>query len=120
MALKNYLNELVPDFPAEHAASLRTLIFLNFGLYLGRGHSGLGAADDARPDRARLLVSVEDLADTAVTDSQLTRNDAGPHSGRSHFDNLQPNVVWQRSAIDEDAPELVDPPLSCKHNGGEN
>ena len=50
-------------------------------------------------------------------DAQLSRDDAGPNPSRSHFDDLQANVVGQGTPIDEHATQLVDPTLSCRGEG---
>ena len=54
---------------------------------------------------------VEDLADTAVADPELPADDAGPHPGGRHLDDLEADVVGQRPAVDEDSPQLIDPSL---------
>jgi len=51
-----------------------------------------------------------------VTDAKLTRNDARPDAGRGHLDDLQPDVVGQGPAVDEDAAELVDAALTFETN----
>ena len=76
------------------------------------GRFGLGAADDARTDAARLLVAVQDLGDAAVRNAQLAGNNAGTDAGRGQFDDLQSNVVGQRSAVDEHAAQLIDTTLA--------
>ena len=58
------------------------------------------------------LVSVEDLRDATVADAQLPRDDARPDAGGRHLDDLQPDVVGQRPAVDEDAAQLVDAALT--------
>ena len=55
---------------------------------------------------------VEDLADTAVGHSELAGDDAGPDPGRRHLDDFEPDVIWKRPAIDEDAPQLVNSTLT--------
>ena len=47
-----------------------------------------------------------------MRDSQLTRDDAGANAHCRHFDNFVANVIRQRSAIDEDAAELIDATLA--------
>ena len=54
----------------------------------------------------------QNLGDTAVRDSQLTRDYAGANAHCRHFDNFVANVIRQRSAIDEDAAELIDATLA--------
>ena len=73
---------------------------------------GPGAADDSGANAARLLVAVEDLGDAAVGDAQLARDDARPHARRRQLDDLQPDVVGQRAAVDEHAAQLVDAALT--------
>ena len=60
------------------------------------------------------LVSVEDLADTAVADAQLPGDDAGADAGGGHLDDLEADVVGQRPPIDEHPAQLVDAPLACE------
>ncbi len=47
-----------------------------------------------------------------MTDPQLPRDDAGSDSGGRHLDDLQADVVGQRSAVDEDAAQLVNSALA--------
>ena len=64
------------------------------------------------PYGSGLLVPVEYLGDAAVADAQLPRDDAGPHAGRRHLDDLQPDVVRQGAAVDEHPAQLVHPALA--------
>ena len=48
-----------------------------------------------------------------MADAQLARDDAGPHAGRRHLDDLEADVVGQRPAVDEHAAQLVHAPLPC-------
>ena len=58
------------------------------------------------------LLPVKDLADTAVRHPELPGDDAGPDPGRRHLDDLESDVVGERPAIDEHAPQLVDSTLT--------
>lgn len=58
------------------------------------------------------LVSVQNLADAAMRDAQLTRDDTGPDSSGGHLYNFQADVVGQGAAVYEDAAKLVHPTLS--------
>ena len=71
-----------------------------------------GSADDSRPDAARLLVAVEDFRDAAVGDAELSGDDARTDSGRGQLDDFESDVVGQRTAVDKDAAQLVDPALA--------
>lgn len=51
-----------------------------------------------------------------MRDSQLSRYDARPDAGRSHFDDLQSDMVRQRTAVDEYTAQLVYATLSWKSN----
>lgn len=75
-------------------------------------HLWLAAADGARPDGARLLVSAQDLGDAAVGNSKLAGDDTRPDAVVRHLHDLMSDMIGQRSAIDEDSAELVDPTLS--------
>jgi len=66
----------------------------------------------ARPDAARLLVSVEYLGHAPVRHFELSGYVAGPHASRGHFDDFQPDHIRQRSAVDERTTELVHTPLA--------
>lgn len=54
-----------------------------------------------------LLVSVEDLAHTSVRDPQFATDLTWPHAVAGQLDDLMTNGDWQRSAVDEDAPQLI-------------
>ena len=43
---------------------------------------------------------------------ELPGDDAGPDPGRRHLDDLEPDVVRERPAIDEHAPQLGDSTLT--------
>lgn len=60
------------------------------------------------------LVAIENFGDTAVRDPQLTADDARPDTGCCQFDDLQTNVVWQWSTVDEYATKLVHSSLAYK------
>lgn len=45
-------------------------------------------------------------------DPQLARDDAGPDSCSGHFDDLQADMAGQRSAVDENASQLIDTSLA--------
>ena len=70
-------------------------------------------AQHSGSDAARLLVAVEDLGDAAVGHAQLARDDARTDAGRRQFDDLQTDVVGQRTAIDEHSAQLIHAPLTC-------
>ena len=58
------------------------------------------------------VLPIKNLANTAVAHSELPADDAGPHPGGRHLDDLEADVVRERPAVDEDSPQLIDPPLS--------
>lgn len=72
----------------------------------------LAASDGPRPDGSSLLVPAEDFGDAAVGHPQLTGDDARPDTVMGHLHDLMANMVGERSAVDEDTTELVDPTLS--------
>ncbi len=90
------------DFAAEHAVVL-PLVLVDLLLDFGSGHSRLRAANNSWPNGTGFLVAIEDFADTAVTDPELSGDDARPHAGRRHLNYLEADVIWQRSAIDKNA-----------------
>ncbi len=100
------LDQAVADLPTEDARIL-LLVLLDLGLHLRSGHPWLGAANNARPDGSSLLVAVQDLADTAMTDSKLSRDDTGPDTRSGHLNDLEADVVRQRPAIDEHTAKLI-------------
>lgn len=101
----------MPDLAGENARLLLPYVFDPLLEVRGR-YPGLGAADDSGPDAARFLVPVEDLRDAAVRDAQLTRDDAGPDARGCHLDDLQPDMIRQRSTVYEHPAELVHPALT--------
>lgn len=105
-----HLNKFVSNFPGE-STRVFFLVIVDLLFDVWRGYLGLGASDDSRPDGARFLVSVENFGDAAVRHPELTRDDAGADAGSGHLDDLQANVVGERTTVDEDAPELVDATL---------
>ena len=54
-----------------------------------------------------------------MTDPQLSADHTGPHARRGHLHYLESDVIWQRPAIDEHAPELVHPALALEGVAGE-
>lgn len=62
-------------------------ILLDLLLDLGRGDARLAAADDARPDAARLLVAIQDLRHAAVRHAQLSADGAGPNALDGQLDD---------------------------------
>lgn len=114
---KTHLDQLLADLPAEDAR-VHLLHVFDAGLHFRCGHLRLRAPDDARPDRARLLVPVQDLRDAPVGDAQLARDDAGPHAGRRHLHDLVPDVVGQGAPVDEHPAELVHAALTWGGRGG--
>ena len=61
-----------------------------------------------------LRLPIKNLANTAVANPELPADDAGPHPGGRHLDDLEADVVRERPAVDEDSPQLIDPPLPWK------
>ena len=59
----------------------------------------------------------KDLAHTSVRHSQLPANVARSHSTMREFNNLAPDLVRERSSIDEEASKLVHSalPAACLH-----
>jgi len=104
-------DEALADLPAEDAGGV-ALVEVDAALDLRGGDARLAAPDHPRPDRARLLVAVQDLGDAAVRDAQLARDDARTHASRRQLDDLESDVVGQWSSVDEHAAQLVHPPLT--------
>ena len=46
-----------------------------------------------------------------MADPQLSADHTRPNSGRGHLYNLQPDVVGQRPAVNEDPSQLIHPAL---------
>ena len=59
-----------------------------------------------------LYAPIQDLADAAVAYSELSADDTRTDASCGHLDDLQPNVVGKRPAIDEHTSELVHPSLA--------
>ena len=60
----------------------------------------------------RAMLPVENLADTSMTDSQLSGDDTWSDTRCCHLNDLQSDVVGERSAIDEDSSQLIDSTLA--------
>ena len=58
-----------------------------------------------------LLSPIKNLANTAVADPELPADDAGPHPGRRHLDDLQSDVIREGAAVDKNSPQLINPAL---------
>lgn len=86
----------------------------NIYVYVRLTYLHVIAVDYARSDAARLLVPIEYLGHAAVRYFELSGYVAGPHAGRGHFDDLQPDHIRQRPAVDERATQLVHTPLAYK------
>ena len=54
-----------------------------------------------------------------MTDPQLSADHTGPHARRGHLHYLEADVIRQRPAVDEHAPELVHPALALEGVAGE-
>lgn len=57
-------------------------------------HPGLASTYRPRTNRTRLLVPTEDFGHTAVGDSQLSRDYAGPDAVMSHLYYLVSDMIW--------------------------
>lgn len=75
-------------------------------------HPGFASTYCPGANRARLLVPTEDFGHTAVGNSQLSRDYAGPDAVVGHLYYLVADMIWQRPSIDENSTELVHPALS--------
>ncbi len=109
-----YLYQSIPNFVAENAF-VGLLVLVNLLLNLRHGHPGLGTSNDAGSDRSGLLVPVQDLADAAVADPELPGDDARPDPRRRHLHNLEPDLVGQGAAVDEETAQLIDSSLTCEY-----
>ena len=54
-----------------------------------------------------------------MADPQLPADHARPHPRRRHLHDLQPDVVGEGAAVDEDPAQLVDPALALERVAGE-
>lgn len=75
-------------------------------------HLWLAATDGPRPDGARLLVPTQNFGDAAVGHPQLARDDARTNTVMGHLHDFMANVVWERSPVYENTPELVNTTLT--------
>lgn len=80
--------------------------------FMDSTHPWFAASYGARTDRASLLVSAEDLGDTTVRNSQLSRDHTGSDAVVGHLHYLVSDVIWQRPPVDEHAAKLVHPTLA--------
>ena len=46
-----------------------------------------------------------------MADPELPADDAGPHPGGRHLNDLQSDVIWEGAAVDKDSPQLINPAL---------
>ena len=53
-----------------------------------------------------------------MADAQLARDDAGPHAGRRHLDDLEADVVGEGAPVDEHPAQLVHAALPLEHMYG--
>ena len=60
------------------------------------------------------MLPIKNLANTAVADPELPADDAGPHPCSRHLNDLQPDVIWERAAVDKNSPQLINPALPWK------
>ena len=65
------------------------------------------------------FVPVQNLRHTSMADPELPADHTWPDTRRGHLDNLQPDVVGQGPAVDEDPAQLVDPALTLERVAGE-
>lgn len=75
-------------------------------------HPGLAASYGPGTDRAGLLVPAEDLGDTTVRNSQLSRDYARSDAVVGHLHYLVSDVIWQGPPVDEHSAKLVHPTLA--------
>lgn len=111
--LRNWRDVLVANLPTEDARILAAIV-CDAALDSGGGNSRFATADDTGADGARLLVTVEDLTDATVWHPKLPWDDARTHTARSQFDDLEPDLIRERTPVDEHATQLVDAALACK------
>ena len=78
----------------------------------GVGSSG---ADGARSYAARVLVSLQYLADAAVRHEERAADGTRSHAFRRHLDDPQSDVVGQRSTVDEHSTQLIQTTLTFQH-----
>lgn len=109
--LRTHLHQFLAYLPAKYAGIFLAQL-IDSSLDLRRRHLRLGAANHARPNRARLLVAIQYLGHTAMRNSQLSRYHTGPYSAGRHFNYLQAYVVGQWATVDEDAAQLIDASLA--------
>ena len=65
------------------------------------------SSDRAGLDGASLVEPGQDLGDAAVRDEELPGDVARPDPHESQLHDTSPNIVRERSTIDEDSPQLV-------------
>lgn len=111
-----FFDELLADLPWENARILLLHVFdaiLDFRC----GDARLASADNARSNAAGLLIAIENLRYAAVRHAKLSWDDARSDTSRRQLDNLEADVIWQRSTVDEDTAELIYASLTCKLTG---
>lgn len=107
----------VPDLPGEDARV--PLLVVPDALHHGRGGDPrLAAADGPRQDGSGLVVASQDLGHTAVGDSQLAADVAGPHTKLRQLHDPQAHRVRQRAAVHEHPAELIHLPVALLCNTG--
>ena len=108
-----HLYQAFTNFPTENARVILFVIF-NPVLNLRCCHTRLRASDDSWSDRASLLISIEDFGNTSMAHTKLPRDNTRSDASGRHFNDLESDVVRQRSAIYKHTSQLIDSALTWK------
>ena len=108
-----YLDQALANFPTENA---RIFLFVIFNPVFNRRccHTGLWASNYSWSDRTCLLITIENFGNTSMAHTKLPRDNTWSDASSRHFNNLESDMVWQRSAIYKHTSKLIDSALTWK------
>lgn len=98
--------QTIPDLPREDPWILE-LQLLDVLHHIRGSDPGFAATDRTRQYAPCLVVPGQDLADTAMADSQLPRDIARPDTQLRELHYSQSDRVWQRTTVHEHTAQLV-------------
>ena len=78
-------------------------------------HLGFSSSDGPGFDGSSLIEPGQYLGDAAMGDQELSGDVAGSDTHESKLHDPPPNIVRQRSSIDEDSSELIDSSLTWQY-----
>lgn len=111
----SYLHQFFPYFPRENSGIV-PLHLLYPRLDLRGCYPRLATTNHSRSYGTGLLIPIQNFRNASVRNAKLPRDHAGTNTSRCHFDDFQPYVIRKRSAVDENASQLIHTSLSCREH----